>query len=193
MFRCSDVNLLFFEEFTLNRRLYFSTEGMTTRSQKSKAVAELVCGELEARKIVENNQHENLIAGPSNSPNVQPENIKEIKTSLRKEIISDLAKLLAENQMKIMKLVAPPAKNSSAHLNGQDSDSETENISVACTSKPVKTNTAAPKTTPINSRNRSKSVGFNISQKCFKKRWWGDQKRTMDRSDILWNVHCCSQ
>ena len=52
--------------------------------------------------------------------------------------MSDLAKLLAENQKKILKLVAPPAKKSSAHLNAQDCDSEIEYISVACTSTPVK-------------------------------------------------------
>ena len=37
---------------------------MTTRSQKRKAVAELVSGEFEACET-ENNQCENLIAGPS--------------------------------------------------------------------------------------------------------------------------------
>ena len=63
--------------------------------------------------------------------------------------------LLAENQKEIMKLVAPSVKKSSAYLNAQDSDSETENVSVARTSTPVKTNTAASKTTPINSRNIS--------------------------------------
>ena len=68
--------------------------------------------------------------------------------------MSDLAILLAENQKEIMKLVAPSAKKSSAYLNAQDSDSETENISVARTSTPVKTNTAATRTTPINSRTK---------------------------------------
>ena len=55
-----------------------------------------------------------------------------------KKIISDLGKMLAENQTEMMKLVAPIAKKSSVHQNAQDSDSETENISVARTSTPVK-------------------------------------------------------
>ena len=53
----------------------------------------------------------------------------------------------------MMKLVAPIAKKSSVHQNAQDSDSETENISVARTSTPVKTNTTISKTTSVNSRN----------------------------------------
>ena len=139
---------------------------MTTRSQKRKAVAELVSGEFEA-SIVESNQPENLIAGPSKSPKIQPENLEEIKTSLRKEIMSDLAKLLAENQKEIMELVVPSAKKSSAHQNTQYFDSETENLSVARTSTPVKTNTAAPKTTPINSLNRRNKTCFSSSHAIF--------------------------
>ena len=53
----------------------------------------------------------------------------------------------------MIKLVASITKKSSAHQNAQDSNSETENISVARTSTPVKTNTATSKTTPVNSRN----------------------------------------
>ena len=134
---------------------------MTTRSQTRKAVAELVSGEFET-STTENNQPENLLAGPSKSLRVQPENLDEIKTSLRKEIMSDLTKILAENQKEMMKLVAPITKKSSAHQNAQDSDSETENISVARTSIPVKTNTTAPKNTPKNSRN---NIGENFFQK----------------------------
>ena len=73
---------------------------------------------------------------------------------MRKEIRSDLEQILAENQNEMMKLVAPMAKQSSAHQNAQDSDSESENISVARKSTPVKTNTSISKTTPVNSRNR---------------------------------------
>ena len=62
--------------------------------------------------------------------------------------MSDLAKMFAENQKEMMKLIVP------THQNVQDSDSKTENISVARTSTPLKTNTATSKTTPINSRNR---------------------------------------
>ena len=64
--------------------------------------------------------------------------------------MSDQAKIVAENQKEVMKLIEPMAKKSSAHQNVQDSDSETENNSVARTFTPVKTNTATSKTTPIN-------------------------------------------
>ena len=70
---------------------------MTTRSQKRKAVAELVSGDFET-PVVENNSTENLIAGSSKNPRMETENLEEIKTSLRREIMSDLTKVLAENQ-----------------------------------------------------------------------------------------------
>ena len=127
---------------------------MTTRSQKRKAVAELVSGDFEA-SLAENNSTENLIASSSKNPRLELENLKEIKTTLRKEIMSDLTKILAENQKEMFKLIAPLNKKQTVHLNVQDSDSEPENVSVARTSTPVKTHTATkPKTTPINSRNR---------------------------------------
>ena len=68
--------------------------------------------------------------------------------------MSDLTKILAENQKEMLKLIAPLNKKQTVHMNVQDSDSETENVSVARTSTPVKTHTATnSKTTPINSRN----------------------------------------
>ena len=70
---------------------------MTTRSQKRKAVAEQVSGDFEA-SIAENIPSENLIAGTCKASRVEPENLEEIKTSLRKEIMSDLTKKFAENQ-----------------------------------------------------------------------------------------------
>ena len=76
--------------------------------------------------------------------------------------MSDLAKLLAEKQKENMKIVAPSVKKSSAHLNAQDCDSETENIFLARTSTPVKTNTAASKTIPKNSRNKCFSFSSNF-------------------------------
>ena len=66
--------------------------------------------------------------------------------------MSDIAEMLAENQKEMMKRVN--SQKSSAHQNLQDSDPETENISVARTSTPVKKNTVTSKTTPTNSRNR---------------------------------------
>ena len=68
--------------------------------------------------------------------------------------MSDLAKMLAENQKELLKLIAPLNKKQQVHLNNKDSDSEPENISVARTSTHVKTTTATKsKTTPVNSRN----------------------------------------
>ena len=67
--------------------------------------------------------------------------------------MSDPAKLLEENQKEMMKLIVLMAEKSSAQQNVQDSDSETENISVAQTSTPMRTNTVTSKTTPIDSRN----------------------------------------
>ena len=126
---------------------------MTTRNQKRQAVAELVSAEFEA-SVAENNSSENLVAGPSKTLRVEPENLDEIKKSLRKEIMSDLTKLLAENQKELLKLIALLSKKQPIHLNNQDSDSEPENISVARTSTPVKIiNATSSKTTPINSRN----------------------------------------
>ena len=74
---------------------------MTTRSQKRKAVAELASGEFEA-STSENNLVENLVAGPSKSPKIQPERLDEIKMSLRREIISDLIKILVDNQKELL-------------------------------------------------------------------------------------------
>ena len=127
---------------------------MSTRSQKRKAVAELVSRDFEA-SLAENNSTENLIASSSKNPRLELENLEEIKTTLRKEIMSDLTKILAENQKEMFKLIAPLNKKQTVHSNVQDSDSEPENVSVARTSTPVKTYTATnPKTTPVNSRNK---------------------------------------
>ena len=126
---------------------------MTTRSQKRKAVAELVSGDFET-SITENFPSENLVASSSKVPRIEPEGLAEIKTSLRKEIMSDLTKILAENQKEMLKLIAPVSKKPPISSNIQDSESDQENISVARTSTPVKTQIAiSSKTTPVNSRN----------------------------------------
>ena len=78
---------------------------MTTRSQKSRAVAELVSGDFET-SVTENSPSENLVASSSKVPRIEPESLTEIKTSLRKEIMSDLTKILAENQKEMLKLIA---------------------------------------------------------------------------------------
>ena len=60
---------------------------MTTRSQKRKAVAELVSGEFET-STVENNQPESLTACPCKSSKRQPENLQEEKNvSEKKDIV----------------------------------------------------------------------------------------------------------
>ena len=52
--------------------------------------------------------------------------------------MSDLTKILAENQKELPKLIVPLSKNQLVHLINQESDSEPENISVARTSTLVK-------------------------------------------------------
>ena len=69
-------------------------------------MAELVSGDFETF-MDETNPSENLIAGRSKVPRVEPENLEEMKTSLRKENLSDLTKILAENQKETPKLIAP--------------------------------------------------------------------------------------
>ena len=78
---------------------------MTTRSQKRKAVEELVSTEIET-PIPEASLNLNPVAGTGKSPRVLTENLEEIKSSLRKEIMSDLTKILAENQKEMLKLIA---------------------------------------------------------------------------------------
>ena len=51
---------------------------MTIRRQKRKAIEQLISGEFET-SVVEDNNSENLIAGPSKSPKLSPENLDEIK------------------------------------------------------------------------------------------------------------------
>ena len=83
---------------------------MTTRSQKRKAAEELISTEIET-SLPENTSSVNPVAGTSKSPKVSADNLEEIKLSLRKEIMSDLTKILAENQKEMLKLIAPTAKN----------------------------------------------------------------------------------
>ena len=51
---------------------------MTTRSQKRKAVAEVVSGDFET-SVVENSTSENLVASSSKVPRIEPECLIEIK------------------------------------------------------------------------------------------------------------------
>ena len=137
----------------LPKTLNFQPEKFSTRSQKRKTVGELVSGDFET-PVNEIIPPEDLIAGPSKTLRIEPESLDEIKTTLRKEILSDLSKILAENQKEMLKMIAPLSKNCLICTKDQDSDSEPENTSVARTSTPVKTTIAtSSKTTPVNSRN----------------------------------------
>ena len=105
---------------------------MTTRNQKKKAVTELVSGEFEA-SVAENNSPENLTAGPSETLKVEPKNLVEMKKSFREEVMSDLTKILIENQKEMLKLIGPLSRKRPIHLEDRDTDSEPGNISVART------------------------------------------------------------
>ena len=116
-------------------------------------MAELASGDFEA-SIAENNPAENLLPSTSKNPRLELENLEEMKATLRKEIMFDLTKILAENQKEMLKLIASAGKKRPIRSNTQDSDSDQENISVTRTSTPVKTQIAtSSKTTPVNSRN----------------------------------------
>ena len=123
---------------------------MTTRSQTKRAVAELFSGNFET-SIAENIPSQDLITSSSKTLRTETENLDEIKTSLRKKILADLTKQLAENQKEMLKLIAPLSRKRPISTNDQDTDSEPENVSVARGSTPVKTMTSS-KTTPVNSR-----------------------------------------
>ena len=120
---------------------------MTTRSQKRKAAEELAPRDVDTF-ITGNNSETNMIAGPSKSPRVQPENLDEIKTSLRKEIMSDLSKILAENQKEKLRLFALNTKARNNHPDVENSDSETENAFPTITSTPVRNKASIRKNTP---------------------------------------------
>ena len=53
--------------------------------------------DLEA-SVAENSQIQTVVPGSSKFPKIQAEKLDEIKTSLRKVVMSDLTKILAENQ-----------------------------------------------------------------------------------------------
>ena len=127
---------------------------MTTRSQKRKAAEELVSTEIET-PLPEISQNENPVAGTSKSPRVISENLEDIKTTLRKEIMTDLTRILAENQKEMLKLIAPVTKKQAIIKTSEETDSGPENIPENATSTPIKTKTTAPtnKITPVNSRN----------------------------------------
>ena len=94
------------------------------------------------------------MACPSKSPKLHPEKLNENKTSLRKEIMSDLIKVLAEKQKEMLRLIAPAVKRTITLQNLENSDSEPESVLPNTTSTPIKTKATTFKTTPLNSRNK---------------------------------------
>ena len=74
--------------------------------------------------------------------------------------MSDIAKILAENQKEMLKLIAPVSKKQTALIVPDETDSESENVPATASSTPVKSKTTATtqKTTPVNSRNRRSST-----------------------------------
>ena len=127
---------------------------MTFRSQKRKAVEELVSTEIET-PIPETIQKLNPVARTSKSPRVLTENLEEIKSSLRQKIMSDPTKILAENQKEMLKLIAPTSKKQNITTASEETDSESENVPENATSTSIKTKptTTTRKITPVNSRN----------------------------------------
>ena len=69
--------------------------------------------------------------------------------------MSDVSKILAENQKEMIKLIAPITKTRNNHLDIDDLDSETENALPIITFTPVRTKTTTRKNTPTDSRNSS--------------------------------------
>ena len=136
---------------------------MTTRSQKRKAVEELVSTEIET-PVPEISLSENPVAGTSKSPRVISENLENIKSALRKEIMTDLTKILTENQKEMLKLIAPVTNKQTLVRASEETDSDPENIPENATSTPIKTKSTATtnRITPVNSRNIPLNVILNF-------------------------------
>ena len=131
----------------------FSLSKKTTRSQKRKTVEQLV-SKYQELPLSGNNQNENPVAGTSKSPKVQTADLEEIKSSLRKEIQSDPAKIFSENQKEKLELKPPVAKKQAWSTVSEESESEPKNAPQTKTSTPVepRTTTINQKTTPLNDR-----------------------------------------
>ena len=71
--------------------------------------------------------------------------------------MSDLAKIQAENQKKILKFVAISTGKTREQQNPENSDSEVENTFIAPISTPISSKTTAQNNTQSVSRNRLKS------------------------------------
>ena len=84
--------------------------------------------------------------------------------------MSDLSKILAENQKEMLKLIAAPVKKQTVIATTEETDSESENIPENVTSTPIKNKTTATnrKTTSTNSRNNDYSRLFSKEKRRLK-------------------------
>ena len=109
-----------FKTITMKNSIFFKTlcflTKMTTRSQTRKAVELHYC----------------------KGPKLHSVNLDAIETSLRQGIMSDWAKMLAENQKEMLKLITSTTKKVLILHNLEDCDSEAENTFTAPTSTPIK-------------------------------------------------------
>ena len=69
--------------------------------------------------------------------------------------MSDLTKILAENQKEMLKLIVPTSKKQTIITATEETDSESENVPGNATSTPIKTKTTTTtrRITPVNCRN----------------------------------------
>ena len=74
--------------------------------------------------------------------------------------MSDLTKILAENQKEMLKPKAPPNKKPISSQNLGNTDSEPENVFPTNTSTPIRSKATTQKATPVNNRNISLLVHF---------------------------------
>ena len=91
----------------------------------------------------------------SESARLQFGNLDEIKTSVRKEIMSDqLSEILAENQKEMPKLVAPNTKKILKSQKPANSDChEEDNTFISATSTSIRSKRTAQNNTQLTSRN----------------------------------------
>ena len=91
--------------------------------------------------LADNNRDESLIEGPIKSSGLHLENRDEIKSSVRKKILSDHSKIIAESQKELSKLLAPTFKKAVNQLNLDGFNSETEIFSPETASTTTKSET----------------------------------------------------
>ena len=127
---------IFFEELKGFRRFHFSSVKNDYKKPENKATTEVASGEIEISSN-EVHQLENCVASTSKSPKIQTEYLYEIKTCLRRKIMADLTKILAENQKQMLEVITTVRKTSVVQ-NLDNSDPENENVLPNTTSTSMK-------------------------------------------------------